>query len=536
MIVISKWTVGLGKHPKTALFCLLFISTALLGMQQNPPPEREGTLIVVEHADNLIIEKDINPDMYKLDGNVIFRHEGTYMYCDSAYLYNNTNSLEAFSNVIIEQGDSLFMYGDYLHYEGNISLAKMLDNVRMENRDLTLYTDHFNYDRIADKAYYFDGGMLVDSVNELTSVYGQYDVQSRIATFQNIVELVNPQFLLESDTLIYDTVSKIASIVSPTKITGDSGVIYSHHGYYNTVEEIAELYNRSTVVSKDQSKTITADTLLYNRITGFSEAFSNMIMNDTARKAIITGNYGFMDERENFAFATDSAQFIEYSQQDSLFLHADTLQMRTVGDEREISAWYGVRFYRIDMQGVADSMQYNTVDTLLSLYKNPILWNENYQVVGDTIRILFNEETIERVNFINYAFAIEHVDSLYFNQLKGRNMTAYFLEGEMHKLDIDGNAESIYYPIEEGGGYIGQNTTQSSFITIDIRERKPVRIVWSPTPKGVLIPIPDISPENKYLKDFVNYDYIRPKTPQDIFIPTVRRQEDIPPQRRRRGE
>ena len=506
-------------------------------MQQNPSPKQtgeRGKRIDIVHFSKLGHTKADNPDVIVLTGDVVFRHDSTYMYCDSAYMYESVNSLEAFGKVVIEQGDTLFIYGDYLYYDGNKSLAQLRENVLMENRGLELYTDNFDYDRIADIGYFFDGGMLLDSLNELTSVYGQYSPNTKLAHFYNIVELTNPNFTLKSDTLIYNTTTKVASILSPTVIEGDSGIIYSSKGWYDTIEDKAILLNRSVIVSNDKSKTITADSLAYSRSTGIGEAFGNMEVNDTIRKVILTGDYGYYDELTDFTFATDGAQFIEYSQMDSLFLHADTLQMKTIETEREVKAYHNVRFYRSDLQGVCDSMQYNTIDSLLSLYYYPVVWNDNYQITGDTIRVYFNQDHIEQVKVLDRAFATEHVDTAYYNQMRGRNIYAYFTEGELTKIDIEGDTESIYYPLEEGKGYVGQNTTKSSFMTIDVVNRKPVRIYWYPQSEGNMIPIPDITPENNRLKGFIDYDYLRPKNREDIFIKIERKETDLMAPRRKK--
>lgn len=524
----------MNKKSFLALSALFLIACLVMGVQQNPPSGKGPTRIYQEHADSMDMQKEINPDVHIFRGSVRFRHDSTFLYCDSAYLYAN-NSLEAFSNVRIEQGDTLFIYGDYLIYEGNSSIAKMRENVRMENNNQTLYTDNFDFDRIKNIGYFFEGGLMVDSINELTSVYGEYSPATKIATFNKEVVITNPQFVLRSDTLIYSTVNKIATITGPTVIESDSGMIYSNRGWYNTIIDESELYERSTVVSSDRTKTMTADTLFYNRRTGSGEAFGHMIMNDTVRKIILMGNYGYYDGLTKFAFATDSAQMIEYSMLDSLFLHADTLQMKTIGRDRELKAFYGVRFYRSDLQGVCDSLQFHTRDSVLNLYKNPVLWNTGYQLTGDTIRTFFNDSTIEKVDVLNYAFSIEQTDTTYYNQLKGRNLYAFFTAGELCRVEVHGNAESIYYPMNDDSlSFVGQNNTESSFIIIRVSERKPFEIKWYPQPKMKMVPIPDLTPEKKYLKDFVDYNYIRPKNREDIFTKTVRKAEDIPPPRRQR--
>jgi lipopolysaccharide export system protein LptA len=527
----------LNKKSFSALSALFFIACMVMGgVQQNPPPSKTGaTRIYEEYADSMIMQKEINPDVHIFRGNVRFRHDSTYLHCDSAYLYMTNNSLEAFSNVKIEQGDTLFIYGDYLIYEGNTSIAKMRENVRMENNNLTLFTDNFDFDRIKNIGYFFDGGMLIDSINELTSIYGKYSPSSKIATFNQNVVLTNPQFVLHSDTLIYNTVNKVTNIVGPTIIESDSGTIYSNKGWYNTITDESTLLERSIVVSDDKTKTMTADTLFFNRHTGFGEAYGHMILNDTAKKIILMGDYGYYDGQTKFAFATDSAQMIEYSMPDSLFLHADTLQMQTIGRERELKAFYGVRFFRNDLQGVCDSLQFQTRDSVLNLYKNPVLWNTEYQLTGDTIRTFFNDSTIEKVDVLNYAFSMQQIDTAYYNQLKGRNLYAFFTAGELNRIEVHGNAESIYYPLDDDSlSFIGQNSTESSFMIVTVNNRKPVEIWWYPQPKMKMLPIPDLAPEKKYLKDFVNYNYIRPKNKDDIFTKTVRKAEDIPPPRRQR--
>jgi lipopolysaccharide export system protein LptA len=537
--VIFNQKAGLSnKLPKTAIFCWLFaIAAVCSGMQppQSPVPARSKTKIIIEYADSTVMD-DLNPNIHVMRGEVRFRHDGTLLFCDSAYFYNEDNSLEAFSNVRIEQGDSVFIYGDFLTYFGNVGLAQMRNNVRMENGEMTLFTDHLDFDRVTNLGYFFDGGMMVDSVNELTSVYGQYSPNTKMAIFQNKVVLTNPQFVMKSDTLEYNTIDHVATIIGPSTIESDSGFVYSSRGNFNTVTNQATLYDRSEVITKDGTKTLTADTLFYNRETGFGEAFSNMVLNDTVKKMILTGNYGYYDDIKDFAFATDSAQFIDCSQADSLFLHGDTLSMQTVDStQREIRAYYGVRVFRSNLQAVCDSLQFNTVDSTLYMTKNPILWNENYQITGDTIRVLFNDSTIERVNVIDRAFAMEEKDTTYFNQMKGRLLTAFFTEGELTQIDLEGNTEAIYYPIDEkDGSFIGLTNTESPLMTIYIENREPVRIWWRAESKFQTLPLPDLKPEEKFLKDFVNYNYLRPKDKADIFTPTVIKAEDIPAPRRHR--
>lgn len=485
------------------------------------------TKVYLEHANTLSFDKEVNADAQFLQGDVCFRHDSSYMFCDSAYFFETTNSLEAFSNVRMEQGDTLFVYGNYLFYDGNTQIAYLRENVRMENGEVTLFTDSLNYERIPDIGYYFDGGLIVDSLNQLSSFYGQYSPGTKLAIFNDSVRLENPNFTLYSDTLHYDTESKIATILGPSIIVSDSGTIHSSRGWYNTETNTSLLLDRSEVYSGN--RVLIGDSISYNQDEGFGEAFGNMCLRDTAQKVILEGQYGFYNERTEYAFATDSARFLEYSQGDTLYLHADTLEMSTLDSTaREIKAFHGVRFYRFDMQGVCDSMQFNTRDSVLYMYDNPVLWNDQYQLYGDTIEIFMNDSTIEYAHVIQFAFAVQHLDSSYYNQLKGNDLKAYFEGSAVRQIDVEGNAESIFYPLESDGAKIGLNETKSGFLTIWVKENKLEKLKIWPMPLGNLTPIPDLRPEQKTLKDFYWYDYLRPKNKDDIYTVVKKKVEDAP--------
>ncbi|WP_278945026.1 OstA-like protein [Parabacteroides johnsonii] len=485
------------------------------------------TKVYLIHTNTLSFDKAVKPDAQILNGDVCFRHDSSYMYCDSAYFFEQTNSLEAFSNVRMEQGDTLFVYGDYLFYDGNMQVAYLRENVRMENGQVTLFTDSLNYERIPNIGYYFEGGLIVDSLNQLSSFYGQYSPETKLAVFNDSVRLENTDFTLYSDTLHYDTQSKIATILGPSVIVSDSGTIHTSRGWYDTVNNTSLLLDQSQVESGE--KILIGDSIFYNRDTGMGEVYGNMSLIDTAQHVTLQGEYGYYNEQTGYAFATDSARFLEYSQGDTLFLHADTLQMVTVDSiYREIKAYYGVRFYRTDMQGVCDSMQFNTRDSVLYMYTEPVLWNEQYQLYGDTIAIYMNDSTIEYAHVIQFAFAAQHVDSSYYNQLKGNDLKAYFEGQAVHQIDVAGNAESIFYPLEKDGAKVGMNETKSGFLTIWVKDNKLDKLKIWPSPVGTMTPIPDLKPDQKMLKDFYWFDYLRPKNKDDIYEVVKRKATESP--------
>ena len=148
---------------------------------------RNEDFVYLENADEIRYSQRLNPDAQLLVGNVVFRHDSMYMYCDSALFFQAANSFNAYKNIRVEQGDTLFMFGDSLYYDGTLRLARVRDNVRLENRDMILLTDSLNYDRNRSLGYFFKGGVLLDMDNTLTSEYGQYDTNLGVAVFRDSV-------------------------------------------------------------------------------------------------------------------------------------------------------------------------------------------------------------------------------------------------------------------------------------------------------------------------------------------------------------
>ena len=511
------------------LLCLACLTVGLAASaQQTETTPPKITRVYLEHADVQLFDKTINADRQVLTGNVCFRHDSAYMYCDSAYFFEQNSSLEAFGTVRMEQGDTLFVFGNYLFYDGIRQLAMLREKVRMENVQpdssiVTLFTDSLNYDRTTNTGYYFDGGMIVDADNQLTSLFGQYSPATKLAVFQDSVRLQNPQFDLYSDTLHYSVETKVASILGPSVIVSDSGTIHSSKGWYNTADNTSLLLDRSAIYSGDRM--LMGDSIIYDRETGFGEAFGNIFLHDTLNKIILEGQYGYYNEKTAFAFATDSARCLEYSQGDTLYWHADTFEMTTLDSaRRELRAYHHVRFFRSDLQGVCDSMLFDTQD----MFTDPVLWSGEYQLYGDTIRAFMRDSAIDHVLVNRFAFAAQQIDSAAFNQMKGRDLYAYFEAKNVRMIYIDGSAETIFYPLEADQSMIGLNETRSSYLRIWFKDNKLEKLLIWPEPQAKMTPIPELAPDQRMLKDFHWYDYLRPADKDDIYRPTERKSADRP--------
>lgn len=487
--------------------------------QSNNRKDRDP--VYLERALTLSFDKDMGPDYQLVTGDVVFRHDSARLYCDSAFFYRSTNSLLALGNVHMEQGDTLFLYAAWMYYDGNTKLAKAREMVRLENRDVTLFTDSLNFDRLANIGYFFDGGLLVDEskegTNELSSEYGQYSTESKEAWFKNDVKLVNPDFVMTTQQLFYNTNTEVASIVSPTEIVSDSGYIYSTRGWYNTKTEQSHLLDRS--YANTTNRHLVADTLDYNSLTGVGIGFGNVVMVDTLHQITLKGAYGYSDEKQDYALLTKNALMIEHSSNDTLYLHADTLL--TVKDSiyQTVKAFHGVRFYRSDLQGLCDSMFYSTKDSILYLTGTPVIWSEEQQLTGEEMFLHTKSNKPERLRVEKSALVIAwERDSLY-NQSSGKNLVAFFdsLSNEVTRVEISGNAETIYLPIDEDNLVMGLNRLEGSYLTLYRKEGKLEKLLVWPQPKGTFYPLDKLPAEKTYLERFKWHGDARPKDPEDVF-------------------
>lgn len=505
------------------------------------------TLVYLEHAETLQFDDEAHPGAQLLKGDVRFRHEDAFMYCDSAYFYEKQNSLDAFGNVRFVQGDTLFGYSDLLYYNGDTKFARMRQNVRLVDKSTILETDSLNYDRVNDIAWYWTGGQISDSLNVLTSHWGQYESKLNQALFKTTVHLVNDRFVMDADTLKYNTQTHVADILGPTTILYEKETtITTTLGWYNTDNEKSKLLNRSFIEHSD-GKTMIGDTIYYDKKIGFGQAWDNMELTDSAQHITLYGNYGEMYERRDsvgsHGYATDSALMVDWSDSTTYtYMHADTLFTDEIfyfdtillassdtlvafdtvlvdTSYQQIRGYYGARVYREDMQAVCDSAIYNSRDSIMMLFGKPICWSDNQQISAKHIDIYFKDSTVDYAHGIGDCIAIQQQTPRYFNQMAGKEMFAYIRDGELRQVDVTGNAETVFFPQDEKtGDWLGVNKTQSSFVKLYIKDQKVDHVVFTTTTTGTMYPIDHLSENETHLSLFFWADDLRPRKPGDVFL------------------
>lgn len=507
------------------LLVVLLLSTtraySLFVDEKIPPAEPEDRVYLI-HADNLRYDDLRYPGAQRLSGKVQFRHGGMYLYCDSAVLYNLSNSFEAMGRVRMTQGDTLTLTGDSLYYDGNTQIAEVRRNVRLTHRNQVLKSDSLNYDRLYNKGYYFEGGELIDGENHLYSDWGEYYTDTRQADFYYRVSLINPKFTLTTDTLHYDTRTKWSHILGPSNIvTDDSSRVYTENAYYNSDTEQVRLYDRSQLFNKQRK--MVGDSLYYNRDTGVMEAFRNIVFEDAENKNIMLGDYCWYNEQTGEALAYGRALVKDYSNvADTLFVHADTLRMysynlKTDSACRVMHGYFHVRAYRSDVQAVCDSLVANSLLKRMDLYRDPIVWSDNRQILGEEINVFSNDSALDSVYVQRQALMVEQVDSTHYNQVAGQLMRSYFNEKkEIRENRVDGNVYVVFYPLEKDSTLLYQNYTETAQLRM-FMENKKMKRLWTPAAQGELFPIGMAPPEKTLLPNFAWFDYVRPRDKYDLF-------------------
>lgn len=508
--------------------CLVGCLMAAIPQKNTPAKKRakDDTRVLLIHSDKLYYNQRKNRDAQILVGNVCFHHEGAVLTCDSAHYYEANNSFDAFGHVHMIQGDTLDLTSDVLFYNGFDQLARARYNVLLKHiknpKDISrLYCDSLDYDRIYDLGYFFEGGRLVDNKNSLTSEWGQYCPGTSEAVFNYNVELKGENFTLISDTLHYNTDSNIARIVGRSNIDSGDNHIYSENGIYDTNNDHAVLLDRSIVQNKGRN--ITGDSLDYVGKDSISRAFGNVVYIDEVNKNMFKGEYCMFDDINDYAEAMDSAVMIDYSQRDTLYCHADTFKMfsydvNTDTVWRETRAYYHVRAFRKDIQAVCDSMVYNTIDSCLTMYRDPIVWQNGQQLLGEEIKVWMNDSTIDSTQVIRQALSVERIDSLKYNQVTGNLMHSYFLDGKMDWTWVDGNVLVNYFMYDDDSLLIGMNHLESTELRLYMnRETSRLRKIFAPGGTGKLSPFGMVPSTERYLENFVWFDYVRPLHKDDIW-------------------
>ena len=493
------------KIPNYIFLLFICFGSLLYGQQDSLKQKvdiQSGYLeIKPELPDAIIYTKDA-------EGQVYIVHEGVEMWCDQAYVYLKDNFVKAYGSVRIAQGDTVNMSSNYAEYNGNTQFAFASGNVFMKNPQSTLTTDTLYFDRIKQQAFYRSGGTVVDTASTLTSRIGRYYAESKKYQFLSKVVIKNPKYTVNSEQLDFYSETGGAYLYGKSTIVSETSTVYCERGYYDTRKDIGYFVKNSRI--DYDNRILYGDSLYFDRAKSFASATNNIRVLDTLNESVIRGHYAEVFRDKDSLFITKRAVAVTLRDKDSIYVHADTLQVTGKPENRIIKGFYRARFFKQGLaneeptSGKCDSIFIDQKSGLTKLLRDPILWTGDNQMTGDTIHILTNTKTekLDTLKVFKNAFLVQK-DSVGYNQVKGERLIGLFTNNELDTVNINKNAEVVYYSRNEKKELTGINNTVSSSIQMYLENQKISGIRFIKQGKGKIYP-PSQFPENfKKLPGFV---------------------------------
>ncbi|MCK0110122.1 hypothetical protein MWU58_12515 [Flavobacteriaceae bacterium S0825] len=537
------------KFTYLLVFITFLVSTCLFAQQKRK--------IEVKYAGNFEFNEEKHPGariFFRDDSQQIhIFHDGIDMWCDQAIYFEKENFVEAYGSVIIKQGDSINMNSKYVEYSGITKLAYASGDVVLTDPTSIIKTDTLYMDRVKQQAYYKSGGTVVkDSSGTITSQRGIYYMSNKKYQFVQNVKLVNPEYVIESDQLDYYSETGRAYLFGPTTITGETSTIYCERGFYDTKNDTGYFLKKSRIDYDD--RIIEGDSLYFDRNRSFASATNNIKITDTINKAIIKGHYAEVFRDRDSVFITKRALAISVQENDSIYIHSDTLMVTGKPENRITRAYYNAKIYKSDISGKADSIHVNHKTGLTKLInlgrfssndkfakkRTPVLWNIGNQMTGDTIHLISNPETkkLDSLKVFDNAFIISN-DTLGngYHQMSGKQLFGFFEDNKLSTIDIIKNAESIYYMRNDKNELVGTDKSRSGIIKIWITDNAIDEVRKIKDVDGNVFPEGDFPEKESLLRGFVWRDDERPKSVDDLFkddppleLPVIKGLEDYVPQ------
>lgn len=533
------------------LFVVLFLVHGLYILAQRDtlaaPVSMDSTRILqIIRSDRLNIEKiDSATTLQSLVGNVLVRQAATLFYADSAVISQSTKVMQAYGNIHINDNDSLHTYAKYLRYMGQERIAFLKNNVKLiDSKGSVLTTSELEYNLNTQIAVYKKGGKVVNKKTVLNSREGEYNGYTKDVLFKKDVVLTDPGYTIYTDSLQYNAESEIATFIAPTTILNEGRKIYTREGYYDLKRGKAFFSKRPRVI--DSTSSIIADEMALDDSAQIGQFRGNVVYVDTVNNVSIISNNLFVNKKQKSFLATEKPLMILVQDKDSTYITADTLYSARLSDlpagrmvpvltdtsggynppdlegrdssmNRFFEAWNHVRIFSDSAQAVCDSMFYAGTDSAFRLFRNPVLWSSDSQITADTIYMFTKEKRPDRLTAFFNGFIINKVGGNQFNQVKGNTVNARFNEGNIEYVRAKGRAESVYYAMDDEGGFVGMNRATSDAIDLFFENRQAKIVKFINDLKGVTYPMRQIPPSEDRLNGFNWQENRRPKTKYELF-------------------
>ena len=446
-----------------------------------------------EYPEAVIYSRDAN-------GPVHIVHDGVDMWCDQALVYFKENFVKAYGKVLVKQGDTIEMRSNYGEYNGNTSMAFAAGAVNLKEPSSSLESDTLYFDRMKQEAYYISGGLVRDTSSVLTSRRGRLFTETKKYEFSGQVVIENPEYTVRSPRLDFYSESGLAYLYGTSTIESASSTIYCDRGYYNTRSNKGHFVKNSRV--DYNQRILYGDSIYFDRAQGFASATNNIKLIDSANQMVVRGHYAEVFKQKDSVYITNRAVAVSVQEQDSVYIHADTLRVTGPSEQRIIKGFYGARMFKPGKSiedrtsGRCDSIVVLQELGLTKMIGRPVLWTGDQQITGDTIHLIqdLERDELDSLKVYDNAFMIQE-DVEGYNQVKGAQLVGLFTENKLDTIDVIKNSQVVYYSRDDKQELVGINNTVASSMQLYVKQNKIKGIRFINKVPGKVYP-PSEFPEN----------------------------------------
>lgn len=465
-------------------------------------------------------------------GPTIFRSDSSEIYCEAGF-YDVQNNLAEFRQNAQYQKGAQRASADKILYDGNVDVYVLEGDARFAEGERRLATgDRIRYDERNDVTELEGDAFFRDSTRTIQAAAIRYDAKREVYTTLGRSLISDPPNLLEADSVDYreenglglatgnvvwrDTAADLSIFCAKAAYNQNTGYLKASGGRNGRPLLV-------TMVDGD-SLYLTSDTLFSQQVVPIDTLPVDTLGADTVLLDSTIVELPASDSLRSEATAA-IIQAVDTLQFDSIYselivldtISADTVSPDTPG--RQLFAYRDVRIFKKDLQAICDSLAYSTADSTFRLFRDPVIWSDTSQFVADTVDLLLANQKLDRIYLRQRGFIITSPDSIFFNQIKGKRIEARFDSNELRDLDVRGNAEAIYYALDEAGAYVGVNKTACSEMLIQFEEGQVNTITFLQAPSGSLDPMGEVDHEAIKLEGYEWRTQGRPWSLDALFEP-----------------
>jgi lipopolysaccharide transport protein LptA len=535
---------------------IIFCDTAIIA---NDFATLVGGVIIQESDTTALYGDSVTYDAVRrkavLYGNATLRDGEQQLFTDRLYYDLSTKIASYASGARLTNGKSQ-LKSQRGYYHTNDKNVYFKGDVVLTDPEMTLRTDTMQFNTETRIATFLAPTLISQPDSKVYTESGFYDTANNRAEFTG-----NPQFVKKeqkgyAQRMTYEGLNKELLLVGDAHIDENDKVVRADSIYYNdqtqesilrghatyrdSTQDIASEYikydskTKSYVITgrarvKNGTSIVDADKIEYQEELGAAFAQGSVIYTDTAANFVILAGQMNYNKKTDFTYASGGYAgyarplFKTVMSADTLFMSADTLTTykSDINDSaRILLAHRDVRIFKSDLQASADSLSYSSIDSTFRFYQlavRPILWSDTTQMSADTIALQMRNGTLHQLDLYKNAFVLSAKEGQLFDQIKGRNCTAYFLEKKINTMQVDGNAQAVYYAQDDAKAYIGVNETKSSSMKIGFAEGQVSDIRFYKQPEGTFTPMAKADRAGIKLEGFLLENARRPLSIEDLL-------------------